>query len=225
MSSMKTYLFKSRLCATLLLSAAVLSASLSSSAAKVHQGTAKVKATLADTSLNYLQGFYRLPNNVAYLEIVNRDNGLIAKQQWDGKEYVLLKKSPLVFESRDEEYKGEFMKNESGKIVALKILNRLMLKKVNYDPGKVAVIPYDKLKTLQGRYQFKKDPKLFLEVTTTDSAIILKALWNGKTTQFYPLSEMDFFNKEQKFPLQFIKEGDKITRLICYQNDEWNKLP
>lgn len=225
MSSMKTYLFRLRFCGTLLLSASVISAILSSSAAQAHQGTAEVKATLADTSLNYLQGFYRLPNNVAYLEIINRDNGLIAKQQWDGKEYVLLKKSPLVFESRDEEYKGEFLKDESGKIVALKILNRLILKKVNYDPGKVAVVRYDKLQDLQGRYQFKKDPKFIVEVTSVDNAIIFKQLWSGKTIQFSPLSEIDFYNKELKFPVQFIKEGNKITRLICFQNDEWNKLP
>ncbi len=221
---MKTYLFKSRLCATLLLSASVLSASLSSSAAQANQHKVKYQAVV-DTSLNNLQGFYRLPNNVAYLEIINRDNGLIAKQQWDGKEYVLLKKSPLVFESRDEEYKGEFLKDESGKIVALKILNRLILKRVNYDPGKVAVVPDDKLKVLQGKYQFKKDPKFTIEVVASDNSITIKQLWSGKTIHFSPLSEIDFYNKELKFPVQFIKEGDKITQLICFQHDEWNKLP
>lgn len=219
---MKTYYLKLRLCGTLLLSAAVLSASLLTSPAQANRR--KVQAMLLDTALNN-QGFYRLPNNVAYLEIVNRDNGLIAKQQWDGKEYVLIKKSPLEFESRDEEYKGEFLKDESGKIVALKILNRLILKRVNYDPGKVAVVPDDKLKALQGRYQFKKDTKFTVEITAADSGLIFKQLWSGKIIQFYPLSEMDFYNKERKFPLQFIKEGDQITRLICFQNDEWNKLP
>ncbi len=220
---MKTYYLKLRLYGTLLLSAAVLSASLLTSPAQANRR--KVQAVLLDTALNYLQGFYRLPNNVAYLEIVNRDNGLIAKQQWDGKQYVLLKKSPLVFESRDEEYKGEFMKDDSGKIVALKILNRLILKKVDYNPGKVAIVPHDKLKRLEGKYQFKKDPKRLFEIAATDNAIVLKELWSGKTMQFSPLSEIDFYNKELKFPIQFIEEGDKITRLICFQNDEWNKLP
>lgn len=225
MNSMKTYYLKLRLCGTPLLSAAVLSASLLTSPAQANQRKVKLQSVLLDTALNNLQGFYRLPNNVAYLEIVNRDNGLIAKQQWDGKEYVLIKKSALEFVSRDEEYKGEFLKDESGKIVAFKILNRLILKKVNYDPGKVAVVPYDKLKSLQGRYQFKKNPKLFLEIAATNNAIVLKELWSGKTIQFSPLSEIAFYNKELKFPIQFIKEGDKITRLICFQSDEWNKLP
>src|SRR5699024_11154371 len=125
---------------------------LSTSPAQAHHR----KAITVDTTLNALQGFYRFPNNLAYLEIVSRDNSLIAKQQWDGKEYVLIKKSALEFVSRNEEYKGEFMKDESGKIVALKILNQLVLKKVNYNPGQRAIIPIDKLKALQGKYQLKK---------------------------------------------------------------------
>jgi hypothetical protein len=224
MSSTKTYYLKLRLCGTLLL-AGVLSASLLTSPVQANQGKVRFKAAVLDTALNNLQGFYRLPNNVAYLEIVKRDNGLIAKQQWDGKEYLLLKKSALEFVSRDEEYKGEFLKDESGKIVALKILNRLVLKKVDYNPGKVAVVPYDKLMALQGTYQFKKDPKLFLEIAVTGNAIVLKELWSGKTIRFSPLSEADFYNKELKYPIQFIKDANKITRLICFQSDEWNKLP
>ena len=179
---------------------------------------------LTFTDIKDFEGFYQFPNRVGYVQIVQKDQGLVAKQVWDNKEYPLIRKADLSFESKNEEYKAEFIKDETGKITSINILNRVILTKVNFDPNKEVTLSPDKLKRLEGKYQFQRDKNLFLEISTKDKAIELKQLWDGKVIHFAALSELDFFNKELSFPLTFILTGDVVKQARAFTTDLWDKV-
>lgn len=176
------------------------------------------------TKLKDFEGFYQFPNRVAYVQILQKDQGLVAKQVWDNREYPLIRKADLSFESKDEEYTLEFIKDETGKIISINILNRAILTKVNFDPNKEVTLTPEKLKRLEGKYQFQQDKNLFLEISTKDRAIQLKQLWDGKVIPFYALSELDFLNKELSFPLTFILTGNTIKQVRAFTTDLWDKV-
>ncbi|MEO6730805.1 MAG: hypothetical protein ABIN01_06285 [Ferruginibacter sp.] len=178
----------------------------------------------ADTDLKQFEGFFRLPNKVAYIQIVYRANALVATQLWDGKEYSLVRKSDLEFESDQEEYKGKFTKDSVGVINGFKLNGRIVASRVNYDPRRVDTVSADKLKLLEGTYKFRKDPKLLLQILQKDGAIILNQLWDNKSIAFQPFSELSFFNKQLTFPLEFIKAGGEVVQVVCFANDVWEKI-
>ncbi len=176
------------------------------------------------TPLREFEGFFQLPNKVAYLEITQQGNDLLAKQVWDKREYLLIRKSDLEFESKNEEYQCMFIKDASGKIVSLKAMNRIILTKVNFNPNHETVLAPNKLRVLEGKYQFSKDKQMFIELSAKDNSILLKQQWDGKVIVFSPLSETNFYNKEMRFPLTVIKENDVVRQVICFENDIWDKI-
>lgn len=176
------------------------------------------------TELKQFEGFYQFPNRVAYVQILEKDKHLVAKQVWDNREYVLVRKTDLSFETRDEEYQLEFVKGPGGTITGARIMNRIMLTKVNFDPNQVITLTADQLKKFEGRYQFERDENSFIEISAADKTLKLKQLWDGKIIHFSPRSEVDFFNEELSFPLRFVGEQNEIKQVICFSNDVWIKV-
>ncbi len=177
-----------------------------------------------DTSLKEFEGYFQLPNRIAYLEIKQQGNDLMATQIWDKREYLLIRKSDLEFESKNEEYQCVFSKDGSGKIGSLKAMDRIILTKVNFDPNQEAILAPERLRALEGKYQFSKDKKMLIELSTKDNSILLEQQWDGKVVVFSPLSETNFYNKEMRFPLTFVKQDDVVRQLICFENDVWDKI-
>lgn len=178
----------------------------------------------ADTELKKFEGIFRLPNKVAYIQIINREKALVAKQLWDSTEYPLVRKSDLEFESEQEEFKGKFTKDSAGIINGIKINGRIAASRVSYDPRQAGTVSADKLKLLEGVYKFRKDPKLLLQIEQRDGIIILNQLWDNKAIAFQPFSELSFSNKQLNFPLEFIKAGDEVVRVVAFENDVWEKI-
>lgn len=54
-----------------------------------------------------------------HLQIIAKENSLILKQLWDGKEIVLMAKGELSFFGREQHFPAEFSKNSDGKVVQL----------------------------------------------------------------------------------------------------------
>jgi hypothetical protein len=180
------------------------------------------KAT--DTSLKQFEGFYQFPNKVAYIYFEQRDHNLVARQVWDNRTYLLIRKDDLHFETKDEAYKIEFLKDSLGHLAGVKILERAILIKVNFDPTKVADLPLEQLKPLEGSYQFQRDSNFKLTITARGKGIELKQEWDGKTIFFLPRSANTFLNEDLSFPLTFIVEGGRVKQVICFANDIWNKI-
>lgn len=183
-----------------------------------------LKATKQATDLKDFEGFYLFPNHVAFVQIQQKNGELIARQVWDNREYTLLRKADLTFESKQEEYQLEFTKDQSGKITTAKILNRVILTKVDYDPTKPVMLTAGQLSRMEGKYQLQNDKSYYLQVTAKDNSLELKQTWDDKLLVFKPRSEVDFINEEHKFPLRCIIEDGKVKRVVCFGKDVWDKV-
>jgi hypothetical protein len=95
---------------------------------------------------------------------------------------------------------------------------------VNYDPTKVATLPLNQLKILEGTYQFERDKSRTLTINAKGKGVELKQHWDGKRIFFLPRSEKAFFNEDRSFPLTFVMDGKQVKQVICFANDVWSKI-
>ena len=174
-------------------------------------------------SLGKMVGYYQLPNKVAFYELKQKDTSLIVRQLWDNKEYQLIRINEMNFESKKEGYKVEFIKDSSGRINHAKILGRIMLTKVDYDPKKIVRLSAEQLARLEGTYALSGDSTLKIKIQTSGKGLTLKQMWDNKLVDFTPRSETFFLNEDGTFPLTFSLNSGKVTGLICFENDIWLK--
>ena len=172
--------------------------------------------------LSSFEGFYRFPNQVAYVQVYQKEGKLMAIQVWDKKQYEMIRKSELEF-ATSEEYNAKFIV-DNGNVGAMMLNERIRLTRVNYNPERKMALESEQLKKFEGRYQFHKNDKRSVEIIAEKEGLVLHQLWDGKKIPFYPRSEVDFYNEGQTFPLHFVVENEKVKQLICFGNHKWNKL-
>jgi hypothetical protein len=184
---------------------------------------------LAPEDLKSFEGYYQFEKDQdAYLQFTVRDKGLVAKQMWDGQEFYILPKSRLEFMSQKGRYSAKFSEASNGKVTQVLVFDRDIWKKVpTYSPRKIITLPVEKLKTLEGRYtfEFQAGQNAFLEIVANGDHIVLTEEWTGNKIQFSPLSELEFVNRERRFPLKFIKDrSGTVTKLLAFNRDLWTKV-
>ena len=82
-----------------------------------------------------------------------------------------------------------------------------------------------RLKPLVGKYQFKDNQMVFLQIMLKDAHIVLKQLWDQKEIPFKQTSDLEFYNDEHQFPLKFTKSGTgEITQVLAFNRDLWNRV-
>lgn len=192
----------------------------------LHSAIAKPKNShfkATELPLKHFEGFYRFPSKVAYILIYEKKGKLIAKQIWDNKEYVLSRESELEFVTANDDYKATFTRVKDS-ITGILLNNRIPITKVNYDPTKRISLSIDQFNKLQGRYQFQRDPKLFIEIKADKNGLILHQLWDDKKISFFARSEVDFFDEESSFPIHFNIIDEKVGEMVCFEKDVWNKV-
>jgi len=177
----------------------------------------------AELPLKHFEGFYRFASKVAYILIYQKEGKLIAKQIWDNKEYVLSRVSELAFVSTNDDHRATFTRVKDS-ITGILLNNRIPITKVNYDPSKRISLSPVQFNKLQGRYQFQRDPKLFIEIKADKNGLILHQLWDDKKISFFARSEVDFFNEESSFPIHFNITNEKVGQMVCFEKDIWNKV-
>jgi len=174
-------------------------------------------------SLDQMLGYYQLPNKVAFYEFKQKDTSLFVKQLWDNKEYELIRINELNFESKNEGYKVEFIKDSSGRISHAKILGRIMITKVGFDPKKTIRLSSEQLERLEGIYLLSGDNTRKIKIQTSEKGLTIKQMWDNKVVDFTPRSETFFLNEDGTFPLTFSFNNGKVTQVICFENDIWLK--
>lgn len=174
-------------------------------------------------SLDELSGYFRFPNRVAYIRFFNQDGQFVAQQTWDGRIYPLQRTGSLTFQSRDEAYQVAFIGGADGTIDKAKILNRLMLEKVFFNPTQYVSLTADQLTPLLGRYRLQTDNNMEINVTRQGNKLAVKQLWDNKTMVFEAFSPTDFLNEELSFPLTFIVTNGTVKELICFESDRWER--
>ena len=184
---------------------------------------------LTAEELKAFEGYYQFEQNAnAYLQVTRKDNGLIAKQLWDGREFFMVPKSALEFQSQNEEFPAKFSKDAKGRITQVLVFHRDTWKKVDtYIPKKYITLSAEKLKRFEGRYtfQFESGTDSFIQITAMPDHLLLTEQWSGNKVKFLPISELEFYSEERAFPLKFGKDNNgNITTALAFDRDLWTKL-
>ena len=199
---------------------------LSSSTAELEQvsySPTMIQHQIDSASLDDFSGYYRFPNRVAYIRFFDQDGQFVAQQTWDGRIYPLHRTGSHSFQSHDEAYAIVFTEGTGGKIDKAKILDRVILEKVSYNPTQYVKLSADQLTPLLGRYRFQKDKDMEINVLLQDGKLAIKQLWDSKIMLFEAYSPTDFINEELSFPLTFILDNGVVNALICLESDHWKK--
>ena len=192
----------------------------------------RTQKEIQDTQLlKSFEGYYQFQNDKnTFLQIIVKGNNLILKQLWDGKEIVFVQKSELEFFNEEESFPLKFSKGQNGAITQVLAFEKdLWNKTENYKPAikKEIHLSPQQLKAFEGKYkfQFEKGEDSFLQITATDDQLVLKQLWDGKEIKFVPESDLEFFCKDQSFPLKFIKDKNgNIIQMLAFNRDLWERM-
>jgi hypothetical protein len=136
----------------------------------------------------------------------------------------------LGFFNQEESFPLKFSKNQNGSITQVLAFDKdLWTKAENYKPviQKEIHLSAQQLKSFEGKYkfQFEKGENSFLQITANDNHIVLKQLWDDKEIKFVPKSDLEFFCKEQSFPLKFIKDNNgQVIQMLAFNRDLWEKV-
>ncbi|WP_157278367.1 hypothetical protein [Olivibacter sitiensis] len=169
--------------------------------------------------LEKFTGYYQLPDKASFIQFELKDNILLA--QWDNKEYPLIQISETNFESKEEGYKVEFLKDSSGQFAYAKILGRITTVKVGFDPKTIQQLSLAQLKRLEGTYIFKDDNSFKINIQSSANGLTLKQLWDNKEITFTPRSETFFLNEDGTFPLTFLLSDGEAVQVTCFEDDVW----
>jgi hypothetical protein len=184
----------------------------------------------APGSLNVFAGKYRGDNKMTFLQITVKDGHIVLRQSWDGQELAFDQTSAVEFYNDEHQFPLKFTKNNAGEVTQLLAFDRDTWTRVpdNYQPElqKTIQLTAAQLKALEGKYELKGgDGDEFLQITATNDHLILKQLWDQREISFSPVSEVDFFNDAQTFPLKFTKGSDGLaTEVLAFNKDLWMKM-
>ena len=189
----------------------------------------QIHAQLQD--LKKFEGYYHFTDDTStYLQITAHGSNLILHQLWDDKEISFDRKSELDFENEEQSFPLKFRSDQSGKITQVLAFNRDVWTKVNgYKPlANVEIhLKSEELKIFEGKYtfQFEKGEDSYIQITAAANHLTLKQLWDGKEINFVPKSNVEFFCKEQTFPLKFTKDDKgNVTQVLAFNRDLWQKV-
>ena len=190
------------------------------------------KKEVQDTQeLKAFEGYYQFQNNKdAFLQISAKGDNLVLKQLWDGEEILFVQRSALEFFNEEKSFPLKFSKDKDGAITQVLAFDRDLWNKVkDYKPviKKEIQLTPQQLKAFEGKYrfQFEKGKDDFLQITAMKDHLVLKQLWDGKEINFVPESALDFFCKDQPFPLKFTKDKNgNVIQMLAFNKDLWERL-
>ncbi|MBE8722125.1 hypothetical protein [Sphingobacterium pedocola] len=175
-----------------------------------------------ENGLQKFEGFYRFPNRVAYIQFVLNNGKLEARQLWDGRVYVLQSTGEASFQSVDEGYKLVF--DLTTVPAQVKILDRVILNKVTYDPEKRQEPSKKVLQKYQGRYRLSKDTNMWIHIAEKQGMLVLHQEWNSKEIMLESITDSEYINEELIMPVSFEILAKGGIRMHCFENDIWEKI-
>lgn len=172
------------------------------------------------TSLQQFEGFYRFPNRVAYIQFEVKDDQLEARQVWDDRRYQLKRTGELTFESLEEQYKLTFDAIEP---TVVKILDRVDLTKVDFDPTKRKPLTSSLASKYIGTYYLERDDTHAINVVWDDEYLVLVQGWDGKRIPLECITDHEFINQEAAMPVTFYEEKGNEGVMQCFEDNRWFK--
>jgi len=192
------------------------------------QAQEKKSTSFSQEKLKSFKGFYQFQDNKdAFFQITAKENNLILKQLWDGKEFAFEQTSALEFYCKAQSFPLKF-KDSAGTIVQVLAFNKDVWNKVkDYKPEirKDIQLTPEQLKAFEGKYKMEGgDEDDVLQISSRGNNLILKQLWDGQEITFVPQSPLDFYCKEKLFPLKFSKDKNgTVTQVLAFNRDVWIK--
>jgi len=184
------------------------------------------EAVLSAPQLNALAGIYQLnANKAAYIQVIAKQNELIAKQLWDGKEITMLAQSDVSFLVSVPYLRiVKFTKNGTGIATKFVAADKHEWNKVErYHPADQIKLPPQTLKKLEAYYELKDRKGQFLQITPTGNGLVLKELWDNRLVDFTATGPLAFSAKvNPEFTLQFTADNaGRITEVLAWGKDVW----
>jgi hypothetical protein len=191
---------------------------------KVNNYKPVVKEEMKHTpaQLKPFEGVYQLQGNrPRYLQMTVKENALIIKQHWDGTEIRMLPETELDFFSREMPiFSCTFTKGTDGTV-----MQALIYKRDKWDKLKKISMTKEQVQLLEGKYQFKDDPDNYIQLTVRKNMLVVKQLWDNKEIILEPQTETYFYNNEQSYPLQVMKDKDgNVTQVLVLGIDLFEKI-
>jgi len=168
------------------------------------------------------EGVYRLQGkDERFIQLTEKENSLILKQHWDAMEIKLSPETEADFFSKETPlFTVSFTKDSTGNIAQVVVRKRDKWNKIKRTPPSGAEI-----KAIEGKYQFKDDPDSYIQVTGKKDGLVIKQLWDKKEITLESESPVYFYNNEQSYPLQVIKNSNgEVTQLVILGIDVFNKV-
>ncbi|MDB5152050.1 MAG: hypothetical protein JWR54_801 [Mucilaginibacter sp.] len=188
-------------------------------------------AQAASVPLSAFAGKYMLTGNrPIFLQITPANDHLVLKQLWDNQEISFKQTAPLEFYNDEHQFPLKFTKSNTGAITQVLAFDKDLWNKVDdnyrFVPQKTIQLTPTQLKAFEGKYELKGgDGDEFLQITATNGHLVLKQLWDQKEITFSPVSDVDFFNDDQTFPLKFTKGDNGLaTQVLAFNKDVWEKM-
>jgi hypothetical protein len=172
--------------------------------------------------LKPFEGLYQLSEEkTRFIQFTVKNNNLILKQHWDGNELQFVPESELSFFCKGVPlFSLTFIKDKDGNIAQAIAFKRDIWQKVK------KISPTDKqLSAIQGKYQSKDDADNYIQIISSNAKLVVKQLWDGKEIIVDPQTDTYFYNDDQSYPLQVIKDkNENIIQVLVLGIDLFNKV-
>jgi hypothetical protein len=172
--------------------------------------------------LKQFEGLYQFQNDqFRFVQFIVKGNTLVLKQHWDGNELSFVPESATDFFTKQvPSFSLSFVKDKDGNIT-----QAIAFKRDNWNKVKKITPTTSELKIYEGKYQFKDDPDNYIRVLAKDNRLTIKQLWDSKEIIVEPLAENYFYNSEQSYPFQVIRDKDgTVKQVLVLGLDLFNKV-
>ncbi|WP_428329807.1 M56 family metallopeptidase [Mucilaginibacter sp.] len=195
---------------------------------KVDSYQPPVRIKLAIQDLKKFEGYYEFKDRKGqFLQISAVGNGLVLKQLWDNREVAFKATSALNFLAEENpQFTLDFTADNAGNITQVLAFGKdVWIRNDNYHAPVEIKLSAPDLKKLEGKYEFKNEKGQFIQISATDSGLVLKQLWDDHQIDFVATDKLDFFSKNQPgFTLQFTSDNaGNITQVLAFGQDVWVK--
>ncbi|HVV06786.1 MAG TPA: hypothetical protein VHC96_21290 [Puia sp.] len=182
---------------------------------------------ISPADLKSFEGYYKLDDSYIHISAVK--NGLVLEQMWDNRKISFSPRTGLEFMNDEQNFPLKFTKASDGSITQVLAFDRdLWIKTRDYKPLEIKEVQLkaSELKALEGKYTMQNDHgEVFILIRATDKGLLLKQGWDDQEIPFIATSDVDFYCKERRFPLQFTKDKNgNATQVLAFKRDLWKKV-
>jgi CubicO group peptidase (beta-lactamase class C family) len=186
--------------------------------------------TLSENKLKAFEGYYESQvNKNTYIQFTIKENQLMLKQLWDGREIYFSPESEVDFFCKEFPFPLKFTKDKAGAVTEVLAFNKdVWVKNKTYKPvvRKAVSLTPEQLKLLEGKYQVQQNKSLLVQITAKEDHLLVKQLWDGDEMILVPESELEFFDKNnQTQAVKFIKDKNgSVTQILAFGRDLLDKI-